>query len=204
MLVEEIGHRVINEFAEAISTLSLAARTAPSSAERASIERAALGLSGHAELHRALLPPTSAHPVSLPGYLARICQSFSATVLARRGVRLLLRSDEVQLASGEAWRVALIVMELVRNAARHAQLKPGGLITVDLTLADGGLTCSVCDSGQASPAARPGRGRHLVQSLAAELGGHATWRLGPAGSQARVDLPLATPICGQLSSGPSE
>jgi len=189
-LVEEIGHRVVNEFTEAIAALSLAARVSPSPMARDSIEEAARALLLQAELHRALLPPAPGLPTNLPDYLARICNSFSKSVLAARGVKLLLRADEVRLPADEAWRVALILIELVRNAARHAKLEPGDLIVVEVTRGDEQLTCRVRDTGRSSAEAKPGRGHRLIQALAAGLGGHATWRLGPAGSEARIDLPL--------------
>lgn len=189
-LVEEIGHRVVNEFTEAIATLSLAARASSSPLARNSIEQAAQALLLQAELHRALLPPAPGSRTNLADYLAHICRSFATSVLAARGVRLLLRADEVRLPADEAWRVALILIELVRNAARHAKLEQGDLIAVDVRLGEGQLTCRVRDTGRSTRAAKPGRGHRLIQSLAAGLGGRATWRLGLAGSEARIDLPL--------------
>src|SRR4051812_3391772 len=84
--VEEINHRVVNEFAEAVSTLSLAAARATCADSRASMERAATRLLAHAELHRALLRPLDDRP-NLADHLARICSGFSSAFLIERSVR---------------------------------------------------------------------------------------------------------------------
>src|SRR4051812_15632972 len=70
--VEEINHRVVNEFAEAISGLSLAAANSPSQQARESLDAAATRLLAHADLHRSLLQPSAAGRMNLADYLSRI------------------------------------------------------------------------------------------------------------------------------------
>jgi hypothetical protein len=85
-------------------------------------------------------------------------------------MRLRVAADEVWLDADRCWRVGLIVAELVRNAARHGLSGGAGAIWVVVEDDAGYVRCSVCDNGGGSPGVRAGRGRRLVQALAAGTG----------------------------------
>ena len=191
-LVEEISHRVANEYAEAIAGLSLAAAGSPRSEVQQALRAAAERLRAHAETHRALLPPVNGQ-VNLADYVGRLCAAFSKATLADRRVRLAVETDEVWLTSDRAWRVGLAVAELVRNAARHGLQGRAGAIVVRIAIACEDVVCSVCDDGAANTAVEPGRGVGLVRALAAELGGSVEWWFSPRGSLARLRAPIDAP-----------
>ncbi|KRA61206.1 hypothetical protein ASD89_04165 [Caulobacter sp. Root656] len=187
-LVEEISHRVVNEYAEAISGLSLAAAGPIGGDLRQALRHAADRLRAHAENHRALLPPMEAR-VNLADYVGRLCAAFSRATLAERRVGLVLETDEVWLASDRAWRLGLAVAELIRNAARHGLHGRGGVIWVQLTRSRGDVVCLVSDDGIAPARLAPGRGMALVQALVSELGGAVEWRSGDTGCLACLSVP---------------
>lgn len=187
-LVEEINHRVINEYAEAISSLSLAAARVPAPAARLALAEAIDRLRAHAETHRALLPPTDGH-VNLADYIGDLCASISRASLAERSAHLTVETDDIWLPSARAWRIGLVIAELVRNAARHGLGGRSGAIRVQLTQRDGQIFCGVGDNGRCLQRPRPGRGLGLVQALAAELGGLADWRFGDSGCVALLQIP---------------
>jgi len=191
-LVEEISHRVANEYAEAIAGLSLAAAGSPRSDVQEALRAAAERLRAHAETHRALLPPVRGE-VDLADYVGRLCAAFSKAALADRRIRLAVETDEVWMASGRAWRVGLAVAELVRNAARHGLRGRAGAIVVRIAREDDDVVCSVCDDGAAEAIVEPGRGVGLVQALAGELDGSVEWWFTPRGSLARVRAPIEAP-----------
>ena len=83
--------------------------------------------------------------------------------------------------------------ELVRNAARHGLSGAAGAIWVVVEEAADRITCLVCDDGAGAPGVRAGRGRRLVQALAAELGGSVEWTFAPAGCCVRLEFPRAEP-----------
>ena len=190
-LVEEVSHRVINEYAEAISTLSLAAARSASFQARATLRDAANRLRAHAEAHRALLAPASAGQIALADHLDFVCASMANASLSERGVRLLVQTDEVWMDAGRCWRVGLIVVELIRNAARHGLGGGPGAIGVSIVDEAGCVSCVVSDNGRPPPALRPGRGCRLVEILARELRGSASWRFTPDGCTAKVTFPAA-------------
>lgn len=191
-LVEEISHRVANEYAEAIAGLSLAAAGCADSQVRQALRAAADRLHVHAESHRALLPPIPAH-ANLADYVGRVCNTYARATLAPRRVRLEMQTDDVWLTSDRAWRIGLAVAELVRNAARHGLRGRAGVILVRIAQDGDEVVCSVGDDGVAAATAAPGRGVALVRALAAELGGSVDWRFGRGGSIARLRAPLMVP-----------
>jgi two-component sensor histidine kinase len=188
-LIDEISHRVINEYTEAICTLAQAASGVRDDHALVALTLAATRLRGHAEAHRALQSPRTEGPMDLAEYIGQLCACLSKAPLAEHGVRLTLDADEVWLDADRCWRVGLIVAELVRNAARHGLSGAAGDIWVEIGESGGRVICSVCDDGNGAPSGHAGRGRRLVQALAAELDGSVEWCFAPSGCCARLDFP---------------
>jgi len=190
-LVEEISHRVVNEYSVAIGDLSLAAKRAPDAQARSALVRAAERLRAHAAAHRALLAPLDGTQIDLADYLGRICASISTSLLADRDIHLLLEMDEVWLDAGRCWRIGLIIAELVRNAARHGLAGRAGCIRVAVTRTATGIRCLVIDNGAGSKLEhRRGRGSRLIETLADDLSGTATWRFTTAGCRVEIEAPI--------------
>ena len=188
-LLEEISHRVANEYAEAIATLRLAAAGAGDPQVGATLGGLAKQMRAYADAHRALLSPASGGLVDLADYVCGVCASMTKATLAPHGVHLLITTDEIWLDSGRAWRVGLVLAELVRNAARHGLGGGPGVIGVSIGNAGGQVTCQVSDNGGRGGGFQPGHGCRLVQALAAELGGSVQWWFAPAGCHVRLEFP---------------
>lgn len=187
-LVEEISHRVFNEYTEAISSLALAAAGSPCLQTQEVLVTAARRLRAHAETHRALLPPATCL-TDLGDYVSRFCASLSTASLAEQGVRIALEADEIWLEAERCWRVGLIMAELVRDAARHGLSGRTGAIGVRISAQADYVICVVGDNGCAVAVPTPGRGYRLVRSLAAELGGSVEWQFTPGGCLVRLQVP---------------
>lgn len=187
-LVEELNHRVINEFAEAISMLSLASQ-APAPDAKVAIADAAARLRAHAEAHRTLAPPRAGASMNLGAYLSKLCAAMTGSWLGDHAVQLTVRSEDIWMATERAWRIGLVVAELVRNAHRHGLVGRSGAIVVRTGERSGIVTCLVADSGSGKPDAAPGRGSRLVRSLVEELGGHVDWHFSSRGTLACLNVP---------------
>ena len=192
-LVEEINHRVVNEYSEAIASLSLAASRAANETTKDALMKAAGRLRDHAESHRALLPPASDRGVNLADYVGRLCNAFAQSTLAEREVLLLLDAADIVLPADRCWRIGLVIAELIRNAARHGLKGRGGKISVHLVKNAAQLMCLVRDTGQPTPRSTPGRGQRLIVSLVNDLDGSVDWSFTPEGARALVLLPLHEP-----------
>ncbi len=180
---------VVNEYTEAICALGHAASAARDIRAQLALTSAANRLRGQVEAHRALQAPTVDGPMDLADYVGQLCACLARAPLAENGLwRLRVTADEVWLDASQCWRVGLVIAELVRNAARHGLAGGAGAIWVVVEDLGGRVRCSVCDDGAGAPAARPGRGRRLVQALAAELGGAVAWSFAPNGCCAVLEF----------------
>lgn len=186
--VEEIGHRVTNEYAEAIAGLALATAADGRSDVRRVLKQAADRLRAHAEAHRPLLPPVEGQ-VNLAEYLGRVCATFSRATLADRGVHLSVDCDDIWLSADRAWRIGLTVAELIRNAARHGLHGRAGSIAVKVAQAGDDVICAVGDDGRCAENAAPGRGVSVARALAGDLGGSIEWWFTERGCLARLRAP---------------
>lgn len=192
VLVEEFSHRVLNEYAQAIAGLTVAARRAKTAEARDQLTEAAERLHAQALAHRTLAMPAAEARYDVAEYLARVCAAVANAVLTDAGLCLNVGPFSARLPSGRCWRLALIVSELIHNAARHGGGK--GEILVDLSLAGSELVCQVSNGGVCDETANLGRGRRVVVALAEELGGRADWLFSARGACARVVVPVEIPV----------
>lgn len=189
-LVDEISHRVLNDYTHAIATLRLAAADTPSLRARAALAMVAERLQAYAEVHRALRPPRLTEQTDLGDHLQRLCEALTAARLADRGVRLTFIRSTVRMKAHQCWRVGLIVSELMTNAVRHAFAERGGELVVELSSSAGLVYCRVSDNGRATIARpQPGRGRTIVDALARQLGGDVDWLFDAAGATVTLSFP---------------
>ena len=189
VLVEEFAHRVLNEYTQAIAGLKLAARRASDDVTRRQLTAAADQLFAHACAHRALAMPAPDPRCDVGNYIARVCAAVAQSLLPDTGLRLKLETSEAALSSGRCWRLALIVSELIHNAARHGDRTCE--VLVELSADDRELYCCVSNSGGCSAAPSFGRGRVIVLALAEDLGGRADWLFTPTGACVWVVIPIS-------------
>jgi two-component sensor histidine kinase len=192
-LIDEISHRVVNEYTEAICALGQAASAARDTRAQLALTSAAMRLRAQVEAHRALQAPLVDGPMDLADHVGELCACLARAPLAENGMRLAVSADEVWLDAGRCWRVGLIIAELVRNAARHGLSGGAGAVWVVVEDAGDCVRCSVCDDGGGAPGVHIGRGRRLVQALAAELGGSVNWSFGSGGCCAVLEFTRAEP-----------
>jgi two-component sensor histidine kinase len=192
MLLHELNHRINNEFAAAISVVSLAAARSGNDEVKAALSGVTELLHQYADVHRALQMPESDTPVDAAAYLDQLCRSISRSQLDSRKIRLVLAAQPLRLPAERCWRLGMIVFELINNAARHAfagRAGGEGEIRVELSRAGAFAKCSVVDDGSAATTVRPGRGRKIIEELSESLGGRFECRFGQRGSRSIVVFP---------------
>lgn len=189
ILVEEICHRVYNQYAQAVGAIRQAAVRVRSHEARSALASTADQLMSYAHAHRVLQAPDGPGDVNLADHLEQLCAAINASALPERDIRLILTIEPVMLPAGCCWRVALITAELITNSLRHGLRQGPGEIVVKVACQGDRLVCEVTDDGTGC-AGRPGRGSAIVLALSAELGGEVDWRFGPDGTTARLAFPL--------------
>jgi two-component sensor histidine kinase len=193
VIVDEITHRVVNEYTQAIAAIRLAAAETVDDAARLTLAAAAKTLRAYADAHRALQSPMPDQRIELGSYLERLCEALLCAGLRDKGIHLKLVLDPVELSSGRAWRVGLIVSELITNAMRHGFGGAGGSIFIDCALSGPDVRVRVIDNGRPAVTPRLARGSAVVEGLAADLGGHINWCFRPSGTTAACSFPRVAP-----------
>jgi two-component sensor histidine kinase len=189
ILLHELNHRVNNEFATAISILSLAAAVSGNDKVKGALSRAEDLLHRFADVHRALEMPEYDTPIDAAAYLSQLCRSISRSQLDGRKIELVLAAQPLQLCADHCWRLGMIVFELINNAARHAFPGREGEIRVELLRAGAFAKCSVTDNGSAALTVRPGRGLKIIDELSKSLGGRCIQKFEPRGSRSILAFP---------------
>jgi two-component sensor histidine kinase len=131
-------------------------------------------------------------------YIATVCRDLDASVS-----QCVVRTDAqpgIEIASDRAISAALIVNELIANAAKYATPgRTGGEILVKVAAAgEDGLAISVRDEGDGLPAdfdlARPkGLGMRIVTAFASQLGATLAIRRHSPGTEFVLTIPREPP-----------
>lgn len=188
-LLDELNHRISNEFASLIAIVSRAAAASGNDEVKRALRGVTQLLHHHAQVHRALRPPDRETLVSAEEYLGELCRSISRSKLDHMNIDLELAAPPLLLESGRCWRLGMIVSELITNAARHAFAGQPGRIRVELLRAGGWVKCKVCDNGSAAAHNQPGRGLRIVEELSKALDGRIARKFGSAGTTSILVFP---------------
>jgi two-component sensor histidine kinase len=193
LLVDEINHRISNEFASLIAIVSRAAAASGSDEVKRALRGVVQLLHHHAQIHRALRPPDRETLVDAEGYLGELCRSISRSKLDHMNIDLVLAASPLLLESGRCWRLGMIVSELITNAARHAFSGRSGRIEVELFRVGGSVRCTVSDNGSAPADIVAGRGLRIVEELSKAIDGRFERKFGSAGTTAILIFPYREP-----------
>jgi two-component sensor histidine kinase len=189
MLLQELNHRISNEFASIVSVVSLTARHSGNDEVKAALTRVSDLIHKIVDVHRALQMPEHHVHINAAAYLRKLCTSMSRSRLDHMNIDLVLAASPVRLQSDHCWRLGMIVYELITNAAKHAFTSGNGKIRVELFRAGAFVECRVLDNGSAPNPVQPGRGLKLVNELARTLAGRIEQEFGSAGSRSTLIFP---------------
>jgi two-component sensor histidine kinase len=189
VLLHELNHRINNEFAAAISFVTVAASRSSNEEINSALTGVAELLHRYADVHRLLQMPDHDTPVDAAAYLRQLCLSISRSRLDAREISLVLSAQSLRLQAERCWRLGMIVHELISNAARHAFANRGGAIRVAVWQDGAFVKCSVQDSGSVTASIQPGHGLKIVNSLSRALGGRFRQTFGVQGSKSLLVFP---------------
>jgi two-component sensor histidine kinase len=189
LLVAEIAHRVANQYAAAIGSISVAAARCANSDAKAALAGVAQQLHYYADAHRALQAPVGAGPMDLAYYLRQLCTTIARSSLDDRQISLTLIEESIEIDSERCWRAGLIVSELITNAARHGLRGQSGMIVLEMSLRHGLVQCLVTDDGHGVVGFTPGHGSRIIEALAQDLGGNIERKFGPRGAAVLLSFP---------------
>jgi two-component sensor histidine kinase len=195
VLLKEINHRVKNSLQLVAGMLRLQAGDDPQIGRR--LQEASSRIMAIGRAHDRLYRSPQVERIELADYLSDICRDLSditpnCDVYFEGSGPLMFNTDQ-------AISLALVVTELVANAAKHAY--PGGThgsIRVRLARGDGELArVSVCDEGVGLPSdfesdKRVGFGMRVVKALAKQTRARLRIERRARGTEFVLEIPVST------------
>lgn len=194
VLLKEMGHRVKNSLMIVTSMLQLQARDIGDPALTPHLEEAANRVLAVARAHDQLFQGADIERLDLGKYVEGICKDLDDSV-----AHCVIHTEvqyEIEISADRAISAALVVNELIANAAKHAYRgRRGGKIRVAIAGAGGDrISISVRDEGAGLPEgfdlARPkGLGMRIVTSFVEQLNGTLEIRHHEPGTEFVIMLP---------------
>jgi two-component sensor histidine kinase len=197
LLLDELNHRVGNEFMAALAAMHVAQRDVRRRGQDLSqgLDEAVARLENYCTVHRVL--DRKRPQATLLQRLEILCRATAGSKGAGRDVAITLDAEPVALDDEAAWTVCVVASEWMTNALKHAfHGDRRGELRVSL-IADPESVVLTVEDILAWPSARPGApipalagvGSGIVADLAGRLGGRVTRRTGPLGATAVLVLP---------------
>jgi two-component sensor histidine kinase len=193
-LLKEMNHRVKNSLMIVSSMLRLQASDVGDEVLTQHLNEAAQRVMAVAKAHDQLVHGTDVERMDIGNYIETVCRDLDDSV-----PQCTIRVDAqpgIDIASDRAISVALIVNELIANAAKYAAPgRPGGEIAVKVAAGEqNDLVISVRDHGDGLPAdfdvARPkGLGMQIIVAFVKQLGGTLAIRAHDPGTEFVVTIP---------------
>lgn len=193
VLLKEMNHRVKNSLSLVSSMLHLQGRGAADKALTGHLKEAADRIVAVARAHELLYQGSDLRWLDIGKYIERLCRDFDSSL---SHCTIKASADYgIEIPTDHAISCALIVNELVANAAKYAY--PGKAGTVWVTVMQSGkkeFSLSVRDEGVGLPAGfNPGKskglGMRLVTALVQQLQGRFETRNANPGAECTVRVP---------------
>jgi PAS domain S-box-containing protein len=194
MLLDELNHRVKNNLQMLHGLLKGAQRESASSEAQAVLTDVSQRVAVMAAAQQLLYTDRKSRSFSIPEFLHAV--TTSARQAFSDDVEIRINAESGYLANDVSMPLALILNELLTNAAKHASKAGASRITIGLTREHGEMVLTVSDDGPGFELSETGRrssGLGLVGGLARQLRGTFTVdRDGGARCTVRFPEPVVT------------
>jgi two-component sensor histidine kinase len=125
-------------------------------------------------------------------FFENLCAALSEAILEPAGIRCEVAVESGVLPGGQCHRLALMLTELVTNAAKHAfPNKRGAMIRIDVAHRDGCWFCTVADNGVGATGPLQGTGSRILEGLARSIGARMCGEAGQGGTRVTIAMPAA-------------
>jgi PAS domain S-box-containing protein len=190
LLFAELNHRIKNNMQMLYALLAAARRETRSEDARGALDEAARRVAAMAAAQTALYQSDNLSRFDSAAFMTSVCAAASAACGDR--VSLDLHTQAGTLANDDAVPLALILNELITNAAKYGAGEDGrSAVAVCLGEAGGGFTLVVEDEGRGfdlSEVSRRSSGLGLVMGLTRQMGGTFRVERGP-GARCVLEFP---------------
>lgn len=130
--------------------------------------------------------------ISVEAFFGGLCGALSGAVLEPAGIRCDASIESGTLPAWQCHRLALMLTELVTNAAKHAfPNRKGALIRIEVANRAGSWLCTVIDNGVGAVGPLQGAGSRILEGLARSIGARMQGEAGQGGTRVTIAMPLA-------------
>jgi len=188
-LLNELQHRVKNNFQMLLAMLALRTPQLATASERELVSRVADAIRAMSLAHDQLSSSQGGHTVALSSYLRALGGGLQPTL---ENIAIEVRADEIDVWIEQAVPIGLIVNELITNSVKHAFDRHGGTIQIELLAGQGpGLSCLIVkDNGLGFDTSKAsGSGLKLVRALTDQIRGRIEQEVSPRGTTTRLIFP---------------
>ena len=195
ILRHEVDHRVKNSLASLLAMIRLEQRTNASTAAGRALEVVSRHIEVTAAVHEAMYHPQSDGGISLQFLLERLGTLIQS--MLPDNITLHFDIEDAPIAAAAASKIAIIVNEIITNAAKHAfpDGRAGQIRFIGRTDAEHGYVLTAQDDGlgDAASAARPssGIGRRIMNGAAAQISGRLVQQAPAQGMGWQLTFPLS-------------
>jgi PAS domain S-box-containing protein len=190
LLFAELNHRIKNNMQTLYALLASARRETDSSDARVALDEAARRVAAMAAAQTVLYQSDNLSRFDSAAFMTSVCAAASAA--CGDGLTLHLHTRAGSLANDDAVPLALILNELIANAAKYGAGPDGhSSVAICLVQEEGGFTLIVEDEGPGfdlGEVRRRSSGLGLVIGLARQMGGRFRVERGP-GARCLLDFP---------------
>ena len=183
MLVQEASHRVKNNLTILSSLLTMKARSSKTSQEADALGDASSRVIAVARTHDRLWREAGGDTVDLGALFVDLCDALAKQL---EHIDIRCSAEAVEVSSDHAASFALLLTELITNAAKHAYDINGGVVHVRLTNDGAGWLLVVSDEGiglssdfTLETVGEESLGMYLIKALTDNLGGTVEIGHGP-------------------------
>ncbi|MCK1708950.1 MULTISPECIES: sensor histidine kinase [unclassified Bradyrhizobium] len=130
--------------------------------------------------------------VSVAAFFENLCGAVSEAVLEPAGIRCEAAIESGTLPASQCHRLALMLTELITNAAKHAfPNKKNALIRIEMANRDGAWLCTVADNGIGATGPLQGTGSRILEGLARSVRARINGEAGEGGTRVTIVMPAA-------------
>ncbi len=194
VLLREMNHRIKNSLSIVISMIRLQVKDTGSTIASEQLEAAALRVHAVARAHERLYQTDDVEHLDAGRYIEQVCGDVDESV-ANCDIHVDAQYD-ILIATDRAIPLALMVNELITNAAKHAYVgQIGRKIWVSVAREDKAIRVSVRDEGVGLPSdfdltGSKGLGMRLVRAFTRQLEATVSTNSSAKGTEFVVVIPL--------------
>jgi two-component sensor histidine kinase len=144
------------------------------------------------KLYQLLSDPIDPNIVAPAEFFERLCSALSEAVLEPAGIRCEVAIECAKFQSSQCHRIALILTELVTNAAKHAfPDRQSGLIRIETAYRDERWYCTVADNGVGAGDPVQGTGGRVLEGLARSINAEVYGETVGRGTRVTLAVPAS-------------